>query len=310
MEYRTFRNFDPPLLADVWNTSMTGRGAASLNSSMLLERHVLCKPYFDPNGLFLAMDGEQCVGYAHAGGCQSEDGTEIHGVVCAVMVRPSHRRQGIGTQLLYRCEEYLLERGAQKLFGGGHGQLNPYYAGVYGGSECSGFLKSDSAAEPFLKRHRYQIHDTIVVLQRKLGIALKCVDNRFGPLRNRFNILMGSPRSLGWWEECMIGSLEPIEYVVEDREKGVFAGRALFWEMDAFSQKWGKPAIGILRFEIQEAYRKQGLGKLLLAHLIRQAQEQFHEIAEIHISEKNLVALSLLRVLNFETVDRGQVFVK
>ena len=80
--------------------------------------------------------------------------------------------------------------------------------------------------------------------------------------------------------------------------------------MEGFSQRWGKPSIGILNFGIREDYRGQGMGKLLMTHLLRQIQEQFFEIAEIQISEKNLVALSLLRGLGFETIDRGQIFAK
>lgn len=311
IDYRNFRNTDPPHIVELWNTSLPNRGAVSLRGSNLLERHVFAKPFFDPAGVVIAEENNQVVGYGHFGGCQSPDATEVHGVVCALAVKPSHRRRGIGSQILYRGEEYLLQRGAKQILGGGHGALSPFYAGIYGGSDSPGFLKSDAAAEPFFKRRRYGVQETILVLQRKLEAPLKTPDPRFCTLRNRFNIIMGSPRTLGgWWEECTLGCLEPIEFVVEDREKNELVGRALVWEMEGFSQRWGKPAIGILNFTVREDYRGQGLGKLLMTHVLRQIQEQFFEVVEIQISEKNLVALSLLRGLNFETVDRGQIYAK
>jgi len=311
VDYRHFRNTDPPHLVDLWNASLPNRGAVSLRGSNLLERHVLAKPFFDPAGIIIAEDNHQVVGYGHFGGCRSTDGQEVQGVTCALAVMPSHRRRGIGTQLLYRGEEYLMQQGAKQMLAGGHGALSPFYAGIYGGSESPGFLKSDTAAEPFFRRHRYNVQDVILVLQRKLDTALKTPDPRFCALRNRFEIIMGSPRTLGgWWEECTLGCLEPIEFVVEDREKQELVGRALIWEMEGFSQRWGKPAIGILNFAIREDYHGQGLGKLLMTHVLRQIQDQFFEIAEIQIAEKNLVALSLLRGLGFETVDRGQIFAK
>lgn len=311
IEYRNFRNTDPPHLVDLWNASLPGRGAVALRGSNFLERHVFAKAFFDPAGVILAEENQHVVGFGHFGGCQSTDGNEIQGVTCAVVVEPPHRRRGIGSQILYRGEEYLLQRGAKQMLAGGHGALSPFYAGLYGGSDSPGFLKSDAAAEPFFRRHRYNVRDVVLVMQRKLEAPLKTPDPRFCSLRNRFNIVMGSPRTLGgWWEESTLGCLEPIEFVVEDLEKREIVGRALVWEMEGFSQRWGKPSIGILNFFVRESYRGQGLGKLLMTHLLRQIQDQFFEIAEIQISEKNLVALSLLRGLGFENVDRGQVFIK
>jgi ribosomal protein S18 acetylase RimI-like enzyme len=310
VDYRNFRNTDPPHLVELWNASFPGRGAVTLRGSNLLERHVFAKPFFDPNGIVIAEENQRVVGYGHFGRCQAE-GSDMQGVTCALAVLPSHRRRGIGTQLLYRGEEYLLQQGAKQMLAGGHGAQSPFYAGIYGGSDSPGFLRSDPAAEPFFRRHRYNVRDVILVLQRKLETPLKTPDPRFCALRDRYDIIMGSPRTLGgWWEECTIGCLEPIEFVVEDRQKQEFVGRALIWEMEGFSQRWGKPSIGILNFWIREDYRGQGLGKLLMTQVLRQIQEQFFEVAEIQIAEKNNVALSLLRGLGFETVDRGQIFTK
>ncbi len=311
VEYRTFRNTDPPRLVDIWNASFTGRGAVAIRSSTILERHVFAKPFFDPQGLILAEDDGRVVGFGHFGGCQSEDGTEVHGVTCAVAVLPSHRRRGVGTQILYRGEEYLLQRGAKQLFAGGHGSLSPFYAGLYGGSDSPGFLKSDGSAEPFFRRHRYSVKDVVLVMQRDLATPLRAIDPRFCELRNRYNIVMGSPRTLGgWWEECTMGCLEPIEFVVEDLASHELVARAMVWEMEGFSQRWGKPAIGILNFGVRDDLRGVGLGKLLMTHVLRQIQEQFFEVVETQTTEKNLVAQSLLRGMGFETVDRGQVFAK
>src|SRR5262249_50735819 len=66
VQYRCFRNTDPPHLVEIWNESFTGRGAARLRHSSALERHVFCKPYFDPRALHIAEDGGRPVGFAHA----------------------------------------------------------------------------------------------------------------------------------------------------------------------------------------------------------------------------------------------------
>jgi ribosomal protein S18 acetylase RimI-like enzyme len=311
VEYRSFRNTDPPLLVDLWNTSPLGRGAVQLRSAMLLERYVFSKPYFDPAGLILAQEGDNVLGFGHAGGFQSADGSQAQGVICAILVHPTHRRRGIGSELLRLCENYLTERGAKQLFAGPQAGLNPFYAGLYGGCDTPGFLMSDEHAEPFLRHHNYRVRDVIVVLERKLGQPLRLCDPRLPSLRPRYDVVVGSPRKLGgWWEECTFGCLEPIEMALEDKATKAVAGRILFWEMETFAQQWGKPTIGILRFEIHPDLRGQGLGKLLLTTLIKQMKEQFFELVEVQVSESNLVTLGLCRQLNFETVDRGQAFVK
>src|ERR1700730_4195185 len=107
IHYRSFRNDDPPALVQIWNEAFTGRGAVKLAHSSPLEFHVFAKPYFDPNGLILALDDRVPVGFGHAGfgpnETQSALGTAT-GVVCMLGVRPSHRRRGIGSELLRRCE--------------------------------------------------------------------------------------------------------------------------------------------------------------------------------------------------------------
>ena len=101
IQYRSFRNGDPPALAQIWNEAFTGRGAVKLAHSSPLEFHVYAKPYFDPAGLILAVDEGVPVGFAHAGfgpsATQSTVGTEA-GVICAIGLRPAHRRRGIGTE--------------------------------------------------------------------------------------------------------------------------------------------------------------------------------------------------------------------
>src|SRR5947209_785586 len=67
IEYRTFHNDDPPGLIEIWNEALVGRGAAQLRNSTAFERHALAKPYFDPAGLIVAVDGNTRVGFAHAG---------------------------------------------------------------------------------------------------------------------------------------------------------------------------------------------------------------------------------------------------
>src|SRR5262249_53825853 len=138
LDYRTFRNDDPPRLAALWNDVFTGRGAVRLRTSSPLERFVFAKPYFDRDGLILALDNGVPVGFAQAG-CGAKEAEAAlareNGIICAVGVRPTHRRRGAGTELVRRCEAYLTARGATAVYAGPMRPLDPFYLGLYGGSE-------------------------------------------------------------------------------------------------------------------------------------------------------------------------------
>jgi len=309
VNYRKFSNADPPRLQEAWNEIFTGRGAVLLHTITPLDRYILSKPYFDPNGLILAEDNGACVGFAHAG--LSFSSQPSRGVVCIFGVRPSFRKQGIGTELLKRSEAYLKEKGAQIICAGEEGCANPFYLGLYGGSDSPGILRSDADANPFLTRHGYQVDRQILVLQRDLTKPLKVADPRFAGLRNRYDVRVRSPRKLDTLaQECSIGQVDPLEFYLQEKQSKAVIAHALAWEMEGFSWRWKHPSVGLTGFRVEPMVRKQGLGKFLLFTLLKQLQEQYCEIVEVHIHENNQEAPVFLRTLGFNQVDVGQVFVK
>jgi ribosomal protein S18 acetylase RimI-like enzyme len=56
--------------------------------------------------------------------------------------------------------------------------------------------------------------------------------------------------------------------------------------------------------------RRRGLGKFLLAQLLRQAQEELLEVMEVQVPEENQIALQLCQGLGFEQVDVGKMYQK
>ena len=142
----TFRNSDPPRLAEIWRDQPPQRGLIQPVSPALLEQFVFSKPYFDPAGLILATDGEQAVGFVHAGFGPNETQTEIDteiGTTYQLMLRSGARHDALADELLSRAEAYLRDRGAKVIYAGGIRPLNGFYLGLYGGSELPGVLASD-----------------------------------------------------------------------------------------------------------------------------------------------------------------------
>jgi ribosomal protein S18 acetylase RimI-like enzyme len=314
MRLRPFHNDDPPKLAAIWNEAFTGRGTYPLRNLGPLERCAFSKPYFDPAGLIVAEDGGEPVGFVHAGFGPNADESAIdptRGVICLIAVRPSDRGKGVGGALLRAAEEYLAARGTRSVRAGPHWPLCPFYFGLYGGSNMPGFLDSDPATGPFLQRHGYRPVDATLVLQRRLDGSAAAADSRFALLRRTYEVQVLDEMSIGsWWQECVYGLLEPREYRLEDKRTGMPAARLLVWEMEGYSWRWGHPSVGVLDVRVRAEFRRKGLAKFLLTHVLRQLQDDYFGLVEAHAPEDDPVATSLLGGLGFDRVDAGHVYEK
>lgn len=313
IQLRTFRNTDPPALVEIWNESFTQRSAYALRSASLLEHCVFAKPYFDPAGLIVAEDEGRVVGFVHTGfgpNSAENDLAMETGVICALAVRATHRRQKIGSQLLARAEEYLRRLGSNDIIAGGMKPLNPFYFGIYGGADSPGCLQSDAAARPFFENNGYTNWSSSVVLERRLEQYQPIVDPRFLAVKRRHDVqLIQQPEISSWWQDCVLGVFEPVEFRLVDKLSGIPAARALVWEMSA-GRPPGNSAAGILDVQVRSDMRQQGLAKFLLNTLLRYIQEQFFRGAEVHVPEANEAALGLFKSLGFEQVDLGRSFRK
>mgnify|MGYP003344187972 CR=1 FL=1 len=113
-EFRCFRNEDPPRLAEVWRASDLGPSALQPMTASLLETAVFSKPYFDREGLVVAVEQDQVVGFAHAAFAPSGDQSAIDtrtGTTVLVVMTPQCDHERVGAGLLERCEAYLREIG-------------------------------------------------------------------------------------------------------------------------------------------------------------------------------------------------------
>ena len=145
---------------------------------------------------------------------------------------------------------------------------------------------------------------------KSLDEPLSCGDPRFGPLRSQYQIRMLSPRQLkDWWQECTVGVVEPLEFRLEDKN-GRIKARALAWEMEGFSSRWGWPAVGVIDFVVDAAARRLGLGKYLLTSILKQLQDQYFQTVEVQIDETNTSAIEFLGPLGFQQIDLGRVYAK
>ena len=314
--YRQFRNADPPQVLRLWNESGLGRGAAQGIRCDEFDSLVIAQTYFDPAGMILATaDDNRVIGFVHAGFAADESRkclTKKTGVICAVIVDPQFRRQGIGRELIRRAEEYLRQSGAETIFAGGAEPRDPFYVGLYGGSEPAGFLESDASAAPFFTALGYGFFERHLVFQRKLGVGgpeVMCV--RLMNAKRQSKLAAASAyEPKDWWWSTRKGRLDSMYLGLVPKAGGSLMARVCVVGLDLYMSGWKARAIGISGLQVSENMRRKGYGQLLLDEVCRRVRDDMIQLAEAHVLETDLAGIAVLKSAGFKQVDAGIVYQK
>lgn len=313
IEYRAFRNTDLPQLAEIWRSHSTSRGLMQPMSMAALERYVVSKPTFDPPGLVVAADEGKLVGFAHAGFGPGSEGATLStdsGVTSLVMLRPD-ADLAIGGRLLERCEQYLRGRGAKTLHGGGRYPLSPFYLGLYGGSEMSGVLESDPAANQIFTAAGYRPAGRSLVLNRDLAGFRPVVDRIQIQIRRTTRLeTTVDPPATTWWDAVMFEPFERSRWALVEREGGPPLASVHFWNLETMLGTWGVRAVGIVDLEVSSQRRRRGLATNLLGAAFRQLHAQGVSLAEAHVPAENAPGLAIFHALGFNQVDATTLYCK
>lgn len=281
----------------------------------VLDMLVLAEPYFEKAGLIVACDGKQPVGFAHAGfgSDKREDRLDKSlGVLCVVLVHPDYRRQGIGSELVHRAEEYLVRSGATSLQAGEALPRNPFYMGLYGGSESVGFLESDAAAAPFLTKLGYLPAERYFLYRRDITQRNEPFDARLVPIRRKMQLLIGdAPSQPSWWWSTRQGRFDTLHFSLVPNTGGGDSPVGLScWGMDFHSITRRQRTVGMLDLRVTESERRKGYGKAIVIEVIRRLREELVTHLEIAVREDNEPARKLFSGLGFEPADTGIVYRK
>ena len=311
IEYRPFRNSDPPQLVKLWHESGLGRGAARGFSYEAIDRLLLAQHYFDPAGFLVACAHGDVIGFVHAGFRSDAAGRWIErdaGAICAVVVHPMRRREGIGRELMSRAEAYLQSAGATSIQAGAASPCDPFYHGLYGGAAVSGFLESNADAAPFLAKLGYQPAQKFVVLQRSLKTG-DPISFRLSLIRRKMEtFIFALPEHPTFWWFSRSGRLENVQFRLVPKAGGEPVATVTVSGMDLYVESWGERSIGLSELVVKDVSRRQGHAQALLIEVIRRMRQEQVTLAEAHIEEANTAAIATFKSVGFQSVDCGVVY--
>ncbi|MGC1274596.1 MAG: GNAT family N-acetyltransferase [Planctomycetaceae bacterium] len=316
IEYRRFHNSDPPRLVSLWHDARLGRGAAAGFSTDAFELLNFSQRYFDRDGLIVAVDTERddLAGFVHAGFGPNDDQSALDtgvGVICASIVRSDRRRQGIGRELVRRAETYLRDRGAETILAGPAAPFDPFYVGLYGGSQPSGFLESDEIAAPFFTALGYEPIERFAVLQRDLQTGRDPMSFKVVTIRRKTQLGMThGPDHPTWWWMTRYGRLDTLRFVLVPKAGGDPIAGVTILGLDLYLPKWQERVIGLTDLTVSQDERRKGYGQALLLEVAKRLREELVNKLEAHIAEMNSAALLTFESAGFSRVDTGVVYRK
>lgn len=314
IHYRPFRNTDPPHLVEIWRSQPPERGLAQPMSLELFEQHVLSKPYFDREGFLVAVDDEKPVGFAHAafGATDDEQGLAYSlGCTALLMVRANYQRQGIGTQLLARSEEYLRSRGASVLYAGAMRPMNAFYLGLYGGSELAGVLNSTPHAQQLFAARGYREVDRCSVLHLDLKRFRAVVDRKQMQIRRSTTLVIRDDAPPpNWWQACLYAPYCRTTFELLDRGDGRTIAHATSWSMTPLAANWGVHAAGLVDLEVVADRQRQGYATFIIGEAFKHLLAQGMSLVEVQTMFRNAPAIAMYKKLGFVEVDQGVVYRK
>jgi ribosomal protein S18 acetylase RimI-like enzyme len=310
IEYRTFRNTDPPAVAELWRTQSGRPGWMQPMSVALFDRHVLSRAIFDRQGLIVATDAGRLVGLVHA---VLEPAPPQHaqriGTIALLLARPDASE--VLAELLARAENYLRERGATAIqVGSLSGQARLYF-GLYGGAEPTGLLDADTFAREALSASGYRESGRSIVFRRELATFRPIVDRRQLQVRRANTVEMFvEPPPADWMDAMTFEPFARTRYRLMPRAGGAPQATVDLWNMDTMLGVLGAHAVGIVDLIVLSEHQRKGLAQFLLGEALRQAHTEGAALAEAHVDQANAPAVALFRGLGFDEIDHAIAYRK
>ncbi len=314
IEYRSFRNSDPPLITAIWSAQAPLRGRISTVRPNFLAEHVFGKPYFDRHGFILATVKDQVIGFAHAafGPSPARDSADHQdGVVSLLMTIEHPRAREAALGLLAKCEAYLVANGAERATAFGHKERCPFYLGLYGGTQLPGVLVEQRPVLEALAAAGYQQRERTIILQRDLAQGAIPIDRSQHLLKRSYDIDAAiNPPDSNWWEAATLGPFSRMQFDLLSRATDEVCGQLLVWDMYPLAKSWNITSAGLVDMKIESEHLNVDTTRFFIAEVSRYLYRRAISLLEAQHSASDDRAATIFAELGFQPVDEAVVLEK
>ncbi len=292
---------------------MTGPNVGSPVTNGEFELFNLSRPYFDAAGLQVAIDEETraIAGFVHSGFGPADPASFCRRLdrsmgTIAVVCAPADPE--MEDSLIQAGINYLRKEGAGVIYAGGRFPLNPFYWGLYGGSEFSGVLDSQPELQAALVRNGFKESARSVLFEYNLAKAEpRHVKNIVLKRESRLSILEDD--SLGChWTELALEAFHPMNVEIRDRHDTRTLARSVLWPMALYGRRESVSRIGLIGVEVAPGHRRQGYGRLVVTESIKCAIELSYDVLCVQTDVTNTPAMGLYEGMGFSRSGSASLF--
>jgi len=313
IQIRPFLNSDPPALVAIWNAQPAAKRLARKMNVPTFEHFVLAKPYFDREGVLIAVHDGRAIGVVHAGFGPNESHIAVDtstGVICLLNILPDYDTAELRAQLLQAAEAYLSSRGVSQIIGGPVSPFTSFYHGLSSIGESAGVLDEDQPTQEAFRAAGYGESMRNIVLQRDLTAFRPAFDRKQRAIQHNFDVVVDLDADLSdWWELCRYGPLPRCAFDAIERVSREKVARTIWWDQ-AFTGAALQSSVSFSNVEVPESRRRTGIGTLLMNEAMKQLKSSGAFYATAQVPETNGIALSFFGSLGFTEVTRGTTFSK
>lgn len=310
---RPFRNTDVVEIVALWNRYMTGPCVAAPLSNSEFEQFVLSRPYFEAAGMILAFDEATgaAEGFVHCGfgprdpsvDCWSFDKTL--GTIALICCGD---RADVAETLIEAGKAWLRSEGSKVIYAGGRFPLNPFYWGLYGGSEFSGVLASQAFLHPVIAGQGFRkVAESTLYEFDLTRPEPRHVSNSILKRDSRF-VLQEDDLAGTSWTALALESFRTISLKITDKAGAKRIASAVIWPMALYGRRDAEPRIGLIDVFVEDDYRRKGYGRLLLTEAIKCSAELGFRRLCVQTDASNAPADAMYRRLGFEAVQSAFLY--
>jgi ribosomal protein S18 acetylase RimI-like enzyme len=230
------------------------------------------------------------------------------GTIAMLVVEPGLDDPELVPGLFTAAEHYLRARGAKVVYAGSLFPLNPFYWGLYGGSEGSGVLAGHESFHQALIDRGYQPVSSTVLLEADLT-APEPRDPRAPLIRRQTQVeFLEDTLPADWWEGVALGRFPLTEAHLLAKSDGIELARATTWDMSWFDREDGRARVGLIKLEVVAEHRRKGYGRFLVSEILRRARANLIELVEVQTAAANQPALALYASLGFAPIEQSTLY--
>ena len=251
------------------------------------------KSYFDPEGLFVAAEGDTVVGWVHAcvaGGTERwHDASRLVPQI-RMLLFPRHRLD-VGIALVSEATRWMAQTGQPEHLAIHCKHGYPFYRGLWMGGE------------PMVPTRMTHIHTALSVggFQPTAECVFQTAELNGLPTKVKAKTalefvtapvdMMNTFMEESWagFEPCVTKA-----FVGEEQ-----AGQIGWLMISGLSEKLGAPAVNIWMMGVSEAHRRKGIGTALVCEALTEGYRRGARFATVDTQTYNIAALSTYRKFGF-----------